>query len=180
MNVRLVPVGGSNQIEIDGKIVDSLAFKTFRPEETNIGDFYQAGVRLFNIISTGMNTAFGTPYSLYGESWLGDGVYDLSVVDKQIDFFAENAPDAKLFLNFQLDTRPWWHDAHPDEADSYFHLSQVAANENWRRTAADYIRALIEHVEKNTPTRFSLMCSLAAIPQSGSVKKTIRLPILPS
>ncbi|HQA98430.1 MAG TPA: hypothetical protein PLF62_10810 [Clostridia bacterium] len=153
MNVRLVPVGGSNQIEIDGKIVDSLAFKTFRPEETNIGDFYQAGVRLFNIISTGMNTAFGTPYSLYGESWLGDGVYDLSVVDKQIDFFAENAPDAKLFLNFQLDTRPWWHDAHPDEADSYFHLSQVAANENWRRTAADYIRALIEHVEKKYPDK---------------------------
>lgn len=73
MNVRLVPVGGSNQIEIDGKIVDSLAFKTFRPEETNIGDFYQAGVRLFNIISTGMNTAFWTPYSLYGKSWLGNG-----------------------------------------------------------------------------------------------------------
>lgn len=153
MKVQLVPVGGSNQIEIDGKLADSLAFKSFRPEATNVGDFYQAGVRLFNILSTGTNTAFGMPYSLYGESWLGDGVYDFKVVDRQIDFFAEHAPDAKLMFNFQLDTRPWWHEAHPDEADSYFHLSQVAANEQWRQSAADYVRAMIEHIEEKYPDK---------------------------
>lgn len=153
MKVQLVPVGASNQIEMDGKLVDSLSFKSFRPEVTNVGDFYQAGVRLYNILSTGTNTAFGMPYSLYGESWLGDGVYDFSGVDRQIEFFSEHAPDAKLMFNFQLDTRDWWQKEHPDEADSYYHLSQVAANEEWRRSAADYIHAMIGHIEEKYPDK---------------------------
>lgn len=153
MNVRLVPVGGGRQIEIDGELADSLMFKSFRPTEINVGDFYQAGVRMFNVLSTGTNTRFGMPYSLYGESWLGDGVYDFSVVDRQIEFFMQNAPDGRLMFNFQMDTRPWWHDAHPGEADSYYHLSQVAANEDWRRSGADYVRAMIEHIEEKYPDK---------------------------
>ena len=93
MKVRLVPFGGTNQIEVDGKIIDSLAFKTFRPETVNIDDFYAAGVRIFNILSSGRDTAFGVPYSLYGESWLGDGVYDFGPIDRQVDFFIEHAPN---------------------------------------------------------------------------------------
>lgn len=153
MNVRLIRKDGKNQIEVDGTVIDSLAFKSFRPEETNVDDFYRAGVRLFNIISTGTNTAFGVPYSLYGESWLGDGVYDFSGVDRQIGFFAEHAPDAKLIFNFQLDTRSWWKESHPEEADSYRCLSQVAACEDWRRGAAAYLKAMIAHIEEKFPDK---------------------------
>lgn len=148
MKVRLVPYQGRNQLEINGKIVDALGFKSFRPKDFNVDDFYAAGVRIFNIITTGLCSRYGMKYSLYGESWLGDGQYDFSTVDNQIDFFIEHAPEAVFILNLQLDTRPWWLEQHPGEADSFSHLSQVASHKEWRKSAADYLQALLRHTEE--------------------------------
>lgn len=153
MNVKLLETCGRLQIQIDGEIIDSLGFKSFRPKDFNISDFYQAGVRIFNIITTGRCSIYGMPYSLFGESWLGDGLYDFTVVDQQIDFFIKHAPDAYFIINFQLDTRSWWLDEHPGSVDSYTHLSQVAADPEWRSSASDYLQKLINHVEAKYQNR---------------------------
>ena len=67
MKARSVEHCGSKFIEIDGKIIDTLAMKSFRPTENNVGDFYSAGVKLFHVYCSGLQSGLNIPYSLYGE-----------------------------------------------------------------------------------------------------------------
>ena len=53
-----------------------------------IPEFYKAGIRLFSVLTTGITSALGVPYSLYGESWIGEGEYDFSKIDNQMDMSA--------------------------------------------------------------------------------------------
>lgn len=159
--VSLVRRNGRLQIAIDGKIYDPLSFKSFRPTERNISDFYKAGVRLFSILSSGMICMLGVEYSLFGESWVGDHEYDFDVIDRQIDLFMENAPDGYFALMLQLDTRPWYLEKHPELAYTFTHLSQTIADETWRNDAADYLQAVLRHVEEKYGDRmygYFLMC----------------------
>ena len=153
MEVKLARKNGTLKIEIDGTMYEPLSFKSFRPTERNITDFYNAGVRLFSILSSGLNSILGVPYSLYGESWLGIDNYDFSVVDKQIDLFIKCAPEGYFALMFQLDTRKWYIEEE-DCPDSFTSLSQIAGNSKWRHAAAEYMKAIIRHVEEKYPDRF--------------------------
>ena len=87
MKTEIKEQNGVRYIAVDGKCIDTLAFKSFRPTENNVSDFYQAGVRIFHVYCSGLNTALKVPYSLYGESWVGDHDYRFENVDRQIDFF---------------------------------------------------------------------------------------------
>ena len=80
MNVKLTRHLGRLKVDINGKLYAPLSFKSFRPNPTNISDFYKAGVRLFSVLSSGIINALGVPYSHFGESWIGDGEYDFSTV----------------------------------------------------------------------------------------------------
>ncbi len=135
-------------IDIDGTVFAPLSFKSFRPTQRNISDFYKAGIKLFNILSTGTNTMIGLPYSLYGESWIGPREYDFDAIDRQIDFFIENAPDAYFSLMLSLDTRAWWLASHTDYPDSYWNLSQMCADTEWRELASAYLCAALIHAEQ--------------------------------
>ena len=148
MEAHIVQRNGRGQIQVDGKIMDAVSFKSFRPKDFNVEDFYRAGVRIFNVITTGLCSAYGMPYSVWGESWLGEDQYDFGAVDRQLDFFIEHAPEAYFVLNFHLDTRPWFLEKYRDAADSYQYLSQEAADVRWRRAAGAYLQALITHVEE--------------------------------
>jgi hypothetical protein len=87
MECKLKKINGMTVITIDGEPHVPLSFKSFRPTKRNISDFYKAGIRLFNILTSGVTSAIGVPYSLYGESWIDDDVYDFEPVDRQIDLF---------------------------------------------------------------------------------------------
>ena len=73
MDVKLQKHNGAVKINIDGNLYEPLSFKSFRPSARNISDFYKAGVRIFDILTSGIICLLGVPYSLYGESWVGDG-----------------------------------------------------------------------------------------------------------
>ena len=75
METKIVKKDGINHICVDGKIIDTVAFKSFRPTLNNVGDFYKAGVRLFHVYCSGLKSGIKMPYSAYGETWFGDGDY---------------------------------------------------------------------------------------------------------
>lgn len=148
MKVSVVRKNGENVISIDGKIYPPLSFKSFRPDERNISEFYNAGVRLFSVLSSGVISGLGVPYSLFGESWVGDGEYDFAPLDRQLDMFIANAPDAYFAPMLQLDTRGWYLRERLGVPNSFTHLSQIAGDEEYRRAAADYMKAFISHCEE--------------------------------
>ena len=145
---KVVNHNGTLKISINGKEYIPLSFKSFRPNPQNVSEFYNAGVRLFSVLSSGITSALGVPYSLYGESWTGDGEYDFSPIDRQMDMFIQNAPDAYFAPMLQLDTRDWYLAQHPGVPNSFTRLSQIAGDEAWKRAAADYMKAAISHIEE--------------------------------
>ena len=147
MKSEIRRINGVLKVVIDGRAYDPLSFKSFRPNKRNVSEFYSAGIRLFSVLSTGLTSALGVPYSLFGESWIGDRRYDFTPIDRQMELFISNAPDAYFAPMLQVDTRDWYLDLHPGVPNSFTHLSQIAADETWRRAAADYIKAAIEHLE---------------------------------
>ena len=148
MKSCIVRNNGKLAISVDGKIISDVSFKSFRPTYNNVSDFYKAGVKLFNVYCSGLISALGVPYSLYGETWFGDNNYNFDSLDRQFEMFIENAPDAYFLLNVHLDSRDWWHDENPGRSRSFTHLSQIAADEKWRRDTADYLKACIKHCEE--------------------------------
>ena len=148
MKVSVKRDNGMLKVDINGTLYAPLSFKSFRPNPRNISEFYGAGVRLFSVLSSGIISALGVPYSLFGESWTGEERYDFSAVDKQMDMFIENAPDGFFAPMFQVDTRPWYLETHPEVPDSFLCLSQIAHDETWRKAAADYLKAVIRHCEE--------------------------------
>ncbi|MBR5295490.1 MAG: hypothetical protein IKU24_02735, partial [Clostridia bacterium] len=147
-------VGGVLKVDIDGEIFEPLSFKSFRPSARNISDFSKAGVKLFSIFPGGITSALGVPYSLFGDSWVGDHKYDFDPVDRQIELFLENAPDCYFALMIQLDTRDWYLEENPDIPHSFRYLSQALCSEKWKKDAADYLKAIISHVEEKYGDRF--------------------------
>lgn len=154
MASKVVREHGNLMIEIDGKTFPPLSFKSFRPNRNNVSGFYQAGIRLFNILTSGITSAIGVPYSLFGESWVGINKYDFSPIDAQIEFFLRNAPDAYFSLMIQLDTRDWWLEQNPGYPNSFHRLAQMETDPKWREAAADYMQAVICHVEEKYQGRF--------------------------
>lgn len=153
METKVVKIGGVNHICVDGKVIDSLAFKSFRPTLNNVGDFYKAGVRIFHCFISGLRSGIQMPYSAYGEVWFGPGDYRFENFDRQMEMFSKAAPDAYIFINLHLDTRQWWLDQHPGNVDSFKNLGQIAGNEMWLRDTDDFIKAFIAYAEEKYPDR---------------------------
>jgi len=145
---KLTRKNGKLKIDIDGELYEPLSFKSFRPTARNISDFAKAGLKLFSVLTSGLNSILGVPYSLYGESWIGEGQYDFAPIDRQIELFRKNAPGCFFALMFQLDTRDWWLKSHENFPNSFTNLSQMASNEEWRQAATEYLQAVITHVEE--------------------------------
>lgn len=158
---KVIRKNGCLKIDINGRIYDPLAFKSFRPNPQNVGEFYAAGVRLFSVLTSGVTSALGVPYSLYGESWVGQNTYDFSAIDRQMDMFIENAPEALFAPMLQLDTRDWYLQQNPQIPNSFTHLSQIACDGEWKRAASDYMKAAISHIEEKYGDRvfgYFLLC----------------------
>ncbi len=146
---KIVRENGKLAIAVDGKVIDSLSFKSFRPTLNNVSDFYKAGVRLFNVYCSGLMSALKVPYSAYGETWFGENDYNFDSLDRQFEMFFEASPENTYYmLNIHLDSREWWHEQNPGRSHSFTHLSQIAADEKWRMDTANYLKALLRHCEE--------------------------------
>ena len=136
-------------IEIHGELFAPAAFRSFRPKPDNLSLISRAGVRLCQMLVSGLPCTIGTPYSLFGGVWKGEGVYDFAPFDRQYEMFRLFAPDAYYNVMLQLDVPEWWKDAHPDlPQDSYHHITDLALCEEWKRAAADYLKAFITYAEE--------------------------------
>ena len=107
MQTEIIQKNGVNHIAVDGKIIDTVAFKSFRATPNNVGDFYRAGVRIFHVYCSGLPSGLKMPYSLYGETWFGIGDYRFENFDRQMQMLLSCAPDAYFFINLHVDVRPW-------------------------------------------------------------------------
>ena len=148
MYTSIVRHNGQLMISVDGQLYPALAFKSFRPNPQNVSEFHEAGVRLFTVLSSGIISGLGIPYSLYGESWVGDGQYDFAPIDRQMDMFLENAQEGYFAPMFQIDTRPWYLEADKTRPNSFRNLSQIAGDPRFIRDTADYLRAVVTHCEE--------------------------------
>ena len=158
---KVVRDNGILKIEINGNLYNPLSFKSFRPNDKNVSEFYNAGIRLFSVLTSGITSALGVPYSLYGESWVGENKYDFSKIDNQMDMFIRNAPDGYFAPMIQLDTRDWYLKMRPELPNSFTHLSQMAYDEKWKKDAADYLKSAILHIESKYGDRvygYFLLC----------------------
>lgn len=151
MQVQLIEHNGKMMISADDQLYDPFAFRSFRPNEENIAAFYAAGVRVMSLLISGLNCSLDVPYSTFGETWMGEGEYDFTALDQQIQLFQTHAPDAKLFLMIHLDTRGWWLKQHEGAPDSISNLSQIAGDKQWRDATSLYLEALIAYAELNYP-----------------------------
>jgi hypothetical protein len=147
MKTSIITENGVKYVAVNGKPIDTLSFKSFRPTMNNVSDFYKAGIRIFHVYVSGLMSALKVPYSMYGETWFGDKDYRFEAVDRQMELFIKNAPDAYVFINIHLDVRQWWLDENPGRPNSFTHLSQIAADEKWRKDTGEYLMALIEYIE---------------------------------
>ena len=148
MKASIIRHNGQLMIDLDGKLMPALAFKSFRPNPKNVSEFHAAGVRLYTVLSSGIISGLGIPYSLYGESWIGDGQYDFGPIDRQMDMFLANAPEGYFAPMFQIDTRPWYLAEDPQRPNSFTNLSQIAGEPGFMRDAAEYLRAAVAHCEE--------------------------------
>jgi hypothetical protein len=161
MKASITRQNGKPFIQIDDMAWSPLSFRSFRPEPYNIAAFYKAGVRLMSILVTGLNCTLDVPYSHYGEIWTGTGQYDFSAIDRQMDLFMANAPDAYFNIMLQLDTRPWYLEQHLDCSNTFLNLVEMAGHEPWRRDVLAYLQAVIGYIEKAYGDRvfsYSLFC----------------------
>ncbi|MCK4982186.1 MAG: hypothetical protein KAS17_04630 [Victivallaceae bacterium] len=147
MNVELKKHNGKFEIVIDGRSFSPQAFRSFRPEERNIREFYDAGVRLMSVLHTGLNCTLDVPYSSFGEIGLGKGKYDFAAIDRKMDMFIENAPEAYFNIMLQLDTRPWYLSENPECSNTFLNLVENAGYDKWRNDVTEYLTDVIKYIE---------------------------------
>lgn len=146
---RIIYENGLPFIEINGEKLPPAAFRSFRPKPDNISLMTRAGVKLCQMLVSGLPCTNGSPYSLFGGVWKCDGVYDFAPFDRQFEMFRHFAPDAYFNVMIHLDMPEWWKNAHPGlESDSYRHVSEAALEEEWVSSASDYLRAIISYAEE--------------------------------
>ncbi len=147
--VKIIYENGIPFIEINGEKLVPAAFRSFRPKPDNISLMTRAGVRLCQMLVSGSLCTNGSPYSLFGGVWKGDGIYDFAAFDRQFEMFRRFAPDAYFNVMIHLDTPEWWAKSHPGhEPDSYHHVTEAALDEEYVRSASDYLKALISYAEE--------------------------------
>lgn len=123
-----------------------MAFRSFRHEERFNRQFADAGIRLVFIYPANTICSLGIPYTQYPPNWIGPDRYDFDALDRQINDILAWNPDAKLMCMIDLNTPPWWIESH-DGADSFRTFGHVAAREDYRRDAKEYLRNFLQHTE---------------------------------
>lgn len=161
MKTSIIWENGKQKIKIDNKVFETLSFRSFRPEKRNISEFYDAGVRLMSVLSTGQDCTLAVPYSLFGEMWKGIKEYDFSVLDRQMELFITNAPEAYFNIMLQIDTKDWYLEQHPECSNTFLNLCEMAAYPKWRADTSVFLTDAINYIEEKYGEKvfsYSLFC----------------------
>lgn len=161
LRASLVRQGGVLKIEINGKVFDPLAYRSYRPTPELIRGFAGTGLQLANVTHTGMLCTLDVPYSHFGEVWTGPRQFNWDNFDAQMKMFEANAPGAYYNIALQLDTRDWYLAAHPESSNSYWNLVETAGHEPWRADTAASLQEFLCQIEARYGDRvfaYSLLC----------------------
>ena len=183
MKAKICSKNGNFGIEINGKKYPFVATRSFRPEGRILQDFSDHGLKFFNIFPSGIMTALEkrtVPYSQFGPVWVGEGEYNWDNLRAQCnEIFGSIAPDTYVSVNVHLDPPPWFVESHPGMVDHWEQMIQNLGSEEWKRAAADYLRALIDKLDEWYPERvyaIFLMCGGTTEWYSYHVDKVIDAP----
>ena len=157
MKAELIRENGMIGVCINGKRFPFAATRSFRPEGRIIRQFSDYGIKFFNVFPSGIMTALHkrtVPYSGFGPVWVGDHEYNWDNLRAQCDeFFPNLASDTYVSLSVHLDPPPWYVESHPGMVDHWEQMIQNLGSEEWKRDAADYMRALIDKMDEWYPER---------------------------
>lgn len=160
MKARLVDKNGAKAVEINGKVFQFTAYRSWRPEEKYLKAFNDLQFPFMTLLASGIKNSHRVAYSAYGEYWIGDGEYNWDALRAQLDEFIKNAPDTYIALNLMLDTREWFLKQHPDCLNSFIYISAASAYEPWIECASKMLRDTIDFLEKEYPDKiFAIILS---------------------
>ncbi|MFA6543720.1 MAG: hypothetical protein WCS99_04795 [Limisphaerales bacterium] len=130
----------------------SFAYRSFWPEFEAMRQFKEAGVSTVCIFAANTDNSLGKPYSKYPPVWRWFGKYDFASLDKQYDDVLAVNPDAEFICMIDLNTPVWLQrqlslGGHSAECESFTMLSCACSNPAWRKATAEYLVAVVKHME---------------------------------
>ncbi len=89
--------------------------------------------------------------------WKSENEFDFSIIDRYMDAFAVNYPDAKVILKVQVTMPDWWLAKFPDDVTAYHdgrpyskaHDRHALASARWRKDGAYALRQLMKYLKKS-------------------------------
>jgi len=161
-------------IKFNNEIIPYLAFRSFRPDKNNIGDFYNAGIRLFQMLVSGVDSTLSVPYSLFGPVWVDKDEYDFTAFDNQMSLFLSNTKNSYINVMVSIDT-PKKYKGIPD---SFNDLGNAIFSEEYKDQSIKFLKAFIEYAERkygDAIYQYSIACGNSTewfvMPNENSIKE---------
>lgn len=130
---------------------ETFAYRSFRQEKDVLRRFCNIGVNTVCIFPAHTTCSLGIPYSGYAPTWLGDGYYDFTSLDQQIEDILTANPNAQILCMIDLNAPEWWvraYAGHSQVSDPYYSLGKVAASNQWRNNTRSYLQAFLKHAQE--------------------------------
>ena len=136
----------------------AFSYRSFWPEFGAMAQFRDAGVGTVCIFAANTDNSLGKPYCKYPPVWRWFGKYDFASLDKQYDDVLAVNSNATFICMVDLNTPVWLQrqlslQGHSAECESFTLLSCACANPAWRQATADYLEAVVKHMEARTGDR---------------------------
>ena len=139
---EFVDVGTRTKLKFNGELHDPAFF--FSYEWARLGPALAAGFTSFLVTAQ------------FDEFWLGEGRYDFTKLDMDIETLLTVAPNAIFMLDIRFFMPEWWITKNPDDASAYFEKTrrqtyddvQALGSKNWLAAAEAPLTALLKHVKE--------------------------------
>ena len=153
MYAKTVVQDGFVKIEVNGEVLEPVAFMTYRPDARIFSDFRKAGVCFTSFGAYapdhGINDFSGL-FPMTKHFWVGEDRYDFSQIDHDLELICPRGNEMYIFPRVFLDVPSWWEEKYPKERcmdDKGVLLRQSFASEKWREDASRALRALMDHID---------------------------------
>ena len=153
MKAKIVKKDGFVKIEVNGEVIEPVAFMTYRPDARIFADFARAGVRFASFGAYapdhGINEYAGL-FPMTPHFWVGEDTYDFSEVDRALAMVCPTGKEMYVFPRVYLNSPSWWEEKYPEELcrdDEGIACHESFASERWRRDAIRALYALMDHIE---------------------------------
>ncbi len=138
---EFVNAGTRTMLKFNGKLRDPVMYVS--SEWERMAPARAAGFRTFVV---------NAPFH---DFWLGEGKYDFSALDHEIETLLTFAPDAAFLLDIRFYMPEWWLKQTPDDTSAYFEKTsrntyddlQALGSKKWLADSEAPLKALIDHVK---------------------------------